>query len=430
MKDGKSADDDGLSAEHFKNGPLLLFIKLSSLFNSMLSHGFVPRQFRYGTIIPIIKDKNGNASDVNNYRGITISPLISKIFERVLKDLFSQFLGSSSYQFGFKGGSSTSHALYCLSETVNYYIDYGSRVFCSFLDASKAFDRLIHSGLFIKLIDRKLPKSFLDVLINWYNGLQCRVKWGSFYGDWFLISAGVRQGGILSPDFYNIYVDDLIRMLQESKVGCYISDIFAAAIFYADDMCVVASSLRGLQKLLELCSAYCSEWDICLNVKKTKNLYFGKKLSFNFKPVLNGIPIEWVKEWKYLGVTLKSGPRFNCSIIERVKAFYRSLNSILRIEGHSDDMLMLQLIEAHCTPILTYAIEIVHVTNRDERRSLRVAYNSVYRKLFGYRIFESVTDLQHFLKRPTWEELVDQRRSGFLKRARLCDCASLVRAFC
>ena len=166
MKDGKSVDDDGLCAEHFKNGPLLLYIKLTSLFNCMLRHGFVPYQFRFGTITPIIKDKNGNVSDVNNYRGITISPLSSKIFERVLKCLFSKFLTSSSYQFGFKGGSSTSHALYCLSKTINYYIDHGSRVFCSFLDASKAFDRLIHSGLFIKLVERKTPKIFLDVLIN------------------------------------------------------------------------------------------------------------------------------------------------------------------------------------------------------------------------------------------------------------------------
>ena len=429
MKDGKSADDDGLSAEHFKNGPLLLFIKLTSLFNSMLSHGFVPYQFRFGTITPIIKDRNGNASDVNNYRGITISPLISKIFERVLKGIFSKFLSSSPYQFGFKEKSSTSHALFSLSETVNYYIDHGSRVFCSFLDASKAFDRLIHSGLFIKLIERQTPKSFLDILIYWYKNLQCRVKWNGFLGDWFLITAGVRQGGILSPDFYNIYVDDLIRILRESKVGCHISNLFAAAIFYADDMCVLAPSLRGLQKLLDLCNAYCIEWDICLNVKKTKNLYFGKKLSFSFRPTLNGVPIDWVTEWKYLGVTLKSGPRFNCSVTERVKAFYRSLNSLLRIEGRSDDM-MLQLIETHCTPILTYAIEIVHVANRDERRSLRVAYNSVYRKIFGYRVFESVTVLQHSLKRPTWEELVNQRRLGFLKRAGSCDRTTLVRAFC
>ena len=430
MKDGKSTDDDGLGAEHFKNGPLVLFIKLTSLFNCMLAHGYVPKQFRFGTITPIIKDKNGNPGDVNNYRGVTISSMVSKIFERILKMLFSDVLSSSSYQFGFKSGSSTSHALFCLSKTIDYYIDHGSRVFCSFLDASKAFDRLIHSGLFLKLIERNTPKIFLDILITWYDGLQCRVKWDGFYGNWFHITAGVRQGGILSPDFYNIYVDKLIYILQKSGVGCHISNIFAAALFYADDMCVLSPSLRGLQKLLDICSNYCAEWDICLNAKKTKNMFFGKNKSFDFRPTLNNVPIEWVREWKYLGVTLKSGVRFGCSITERVKSFYRSFNSILRIDGRSNDMILLQLIETHCVPILSYAIEIVEVANRDERRSMRVAYNSIFRKLFGYRSFESVTNLQHSLKRHTWEELSEKRRAGFLRRARMCSPDTLIRAFC
>ena len=430
LKNGKSADDDDISAEHLKNGPLILFVKLTSLFNVMLSHGFVPRQFRFGTIIPIIKDKNGDAGDVNNYRGITISPIISKAFERVLKNLFKNFLSSSSYQFGFKGGSSTSHALFCLQNTIDYYIDHGSKVYCSFLDASKAFDRLIHSGLYIKLIERNVPRVFLDILISWYTGLQCRVKWNNYHGSWFKISAGVRQGGILSPDFYNIYVDDLICKLRKSKIGCHISGIFAAALFYADDMCVLSPSLRGLQKLLDICSDYCSEWDICLNAKKSKNMCFGKGIQFRFHPTLNGVPIEWVEQWRYLGVVLQSGPRFGCSVTERVKAFYRSLNSILRIEGRSDDLILLQLIETHCVPILTYAIETVIVANRDERRSMRVAYNATFRKLFGYRQFESVTNLQHTLNRSTWEELVEERKIGFLKRARKCDDGTLVRAFC
>ena len=430
MKDGKSSDDDRLSAEHFKNGPLILFIKLASLFNHMLAHGHVPKQFRFGTITPIIKDKHGNQGDVNNYRGITISPIISKIFERILKQLFSDVLGSSSYQFGFKGGQSTSHALFCLNKTIDYYIDHGSHVYCSFLDASKAFDRLIHSGLFLKLIQRNIPKLFLDILITWYDGLQCRVKWDGFYGDWFLVTAGVRQGGILSPNFYNIYVDELICILQQTGVGCYVSNVFAAALFYADDICVLSPSLRGLQKLLDACSAYCIQWDICLNAKKTKNMFFGKSKPINFCPELNGVPIEWVEHWKYLGVTLKSGARFGCSVTERVKSFYRALNSILRIEGRSNDMILLQLIESHCVPILSYAIEIVVVANRDERRSMRVAYNSIFRKIFGFRYFESVSNLQHSLNRPTWEELVERRRTGFLKRASSCREDTLVRAFC
>ena len=98
---------------------------------------------------------------------------------------------------------------------------------------------------------------------------------------------------------------------------------------------------------------------------------------------MNGSQITFESEWKYLGVVLRSGTRFGCSIVERVKSFYKSLNSILRVEGRSNDMVMLRLIEAHCIPILCYAIEMTDVANRDERRSLRVAYNAVFRKLFG-----------------------------------------------
>ena len=151
MKEGKCADEDGLTAEHFQNAPLFLFIRVTNLFNLMMRHSFIPEQFRLGFMTPIIKDNQGNHGDVSNYRGITISPIISKIFEHVLKLVFYNHLSTCSYQFGFKKKNSTAHALYCLKESVNYYIDNGSRVFCSFLDASKAFDRLVHLGLFIKL---------------------------------------------------------------------------------------------------------------------------------------------------------------------------------------------------------------------------------------------------------------------------------------
>ena len=236
--------------------------------------------------------------------------MASKLFEHVLKSLFSQHLNTSSLQFGFKSKSSTNHALFCLRQTINYYIDHGSRVFCSYLDASKAFDRLVHSGLFLKLVERDTPKRFIDILVSWYNGLQCRVKWDNHFSDWIAVTAGVRQGGVLSPDFYGIYVDKLIHILKSSGIGCYISERFAAALFYADDMCILAPSIRGLQKLLDICSKYCCDWDIGLNPKKTKNMYFGKATELNHKTTLNGMIVDWVPEWKYLGVVLRSGAHF------------------------------------------------------------------------------------------------------------------------
>ena len=72
--------------------------------------------------------------------------------------------------------------------------------------------------------------------------------------------------------------------------------------------------------------------------------------------------------------------------------------------------------ESHCVSILTYDIDVIHVADRDERRRLRVAYNSIYCKLFDYRPWESVTELQRALGRPTWEELVERRRKNFRDR--------------
>ena len=145
-------------------------------------------------------------------------------------------------------------------------------------------------------------------------------------------------------------------------------------------------------------------------------LLFGSSVS-NLCPLfLDGKKLEWVENWKYLGVTLQSHRSFNCAIDEKLCSFYKCLNAIMRIEGHSNELVMLQLLEAHCLPILTYAIEVLHVADSEIRRKLRVAYNAIFRKIFQYRYTESLSELQKFLCRPTWEELLERRRSKFRQK--------------
>ena len=287
---------------------------------------------------------------------------------------------------------------------------------------------ILESGLFLKFLDRQIPKIFIDIIITWYDGLLCRVKWDGHFSEWFDVSAGVRQGGVLSPDFYGIYVDELICILKSSNVGCYVLEKFAAALIYADDMAILAPSLRGLQKLLLLCESYCIEWDIKLNPGKTKNLSFGAKSQPSCSLQLNGSSIEWVTKWKYLGVTLLHGPKFGCCVDDTLKKFYRAANAILRVDGRSDDVIMLRLLETHCVSVLSYAIEIVHVADRRKRSKMRVAYNSIFRKLFNYTWRESVTALQHALGRPTWEELISNRAVSFENKCRKMPIDSLARA--
>ena len=94
------------------------------------------------------------------------------------------------------------------------------------------------------------------------------MRWGDTLSEWFFIEAGVRQGGILSPTLYCIYVDSLVNILKDAGVGCYVRESFLSILLYADDMCLIAPSLKGLQRLLHLTENFCSIWDVMLNPQK------------------------------------------------------------------------------------------------------------------------------------------------------------------
>ena len=158
-----------------------------------------------------------------------------------------------------------------------------------------------------------------------------------------------------------------------------------------------------------------------------KNIFFGKGSPPTCLLTLNGSSIQWVDKCKYLGVTLIQGPRFGCCVDETLKKFYRAANAVLRVDGHSDDIIMLNLLETHCVSVLSYVIEVVDIVDRRQRSKMRVAYNSIFRKLFGYSWRESVTDLQHALGRPTWEELISTRKTNFLAKFQYLPDNSLVR---
>ena len=169
----------------------------------MLTHGYVCHDFLNGVVVPIVKDESGDVSSVNNYRPLTLSSTPCQLFERCLFNKFSSFLVTDDRQFGFKKDHSTSHAMYCLKKCVDYFVENGSRVFVSFMDCSKAFDRVNHGVLFNKLIARGLPLCFVQIIVYWYSNLSSKCRWGDIMGDSFLVPSGVRQGGILSPYLFS-----------------------------------------------------------------------------------------------------------------------------------------------------------------------------------------------------------------------------------
>ena len=109
-----------------------------------------------------------------------------------------------------------------------------------FLDASKAFDRVNHSLLFDKLCTRGVPFYLIRLLVYWYEHQRMCVRWGGVYSSSFTVTNGVRQGGILSPYLFNVYVDDLSVKLDSCHVGCYFSGGCINHIMYADDLVIMS----------------------------------------------------------------------------------------------------------------------------------------------------------------------------------------------
>jgi len=126
--------------------------------------------------------------------------------------------------------------------------------YCAFIDASKAFDKVLHNGLFVKLLQKRVSVKFVRILQNWYSKLFASVLWNGLLGNIFPILCGVEQVGVLPPLLFFVYVDDLIRELRLSSYGAYVGNLSVGTIFYADDICLMSGSCFGLQKLLDICS--------------------------------------------------------------------------------------------------------------------------------------------------------------------------------
>ena len=393
LKTGKSSSGD-IKPEHVLYGSITLLIHLHLLFNALLQHGFVVSDFLQGIITPIVKDTQGDLSDCSNYRGITIGCLFSKMFEIGLDGKCLPFLSSDNLQFGFKKKTSTSHALFVLKSTVDHFTENRSNVYAAFLDCTKAFDRISHHGLFIKLMEREVPLVYLLVIIYWHLSMICRVKWSNEYSENFSVPLGTKQGGVMSPRFFAVYIDDMIILLRKCGVGCYLIDLFIGCILFADDLALLAPSRTALQKLITICESYCSKFCLTFNAKKSKIMIFGRADFTNVKPLhLNNANVDFITEWKYLGTTVTSGKSLSFSARTDISAFYRAANSVLNVLTDAQENILMSLLYTNCIPIISYACSVKTYSSSD-MTDCNTAINSVVRKIFGFEQRQSVRFLR------------------------------------
>ena len=209
---GTACGADGITVEHVIFAHPVLISILLRLFRLMYLSSTVPTSFCQSYVVPVPKNKdNAFVKCVDDFRAISINSVLAKIFEFCLLEKFKQFLSTRDQQFGFKKSHGTSCAVFTLRKVIDHYVERGSTVNICTLDISKAFDKIDHNLLLMKLMDRKLPAKFIDLLDYWLSHSTGRVKWCDLLSDSYKFHCGVRQGSCLSPALFQFLLMTLLK---------------------------------------------------------------------------------------------------------------------------------------------------------------------------------------------------------------------------
>ncbi len=156
-----------------------------------------------------------------------------------------------------------------MMETVHCYNFNRSNVYVSLLDATKAFDRVKYCKLFRELSNRQMSPLVIRLLMYMYTNQRLWVRWGDEMSRQFGVVNGVKQGGVLSPLLFAVYIDGLLIRLEETGVGCHMGICFIGALAFADDLNLLAPTLSGLKILIDVCEKYAKEFNIKFNGSKS-----------------------------------------------------------------------------------------------------------------------------------------------------------------
>ena len=202
-----------------------------------------------------------------------------------------------------------------------------------------------------------------------YTGNQVRVLWAGLASDYFAVRNGVKQGGVISPILFCIYIDDLLKRLSLSCVGCYIGMSFVGALAYADDIVLIAPTPNATRKLLAVCDDFAAQYDIVFNAEKSKflvvishNRRFMSADMRTCKLYINGKLIENVNHYSHLGHIINSDFSDDEDIIIRRNSFVGQVNNLLCFFNKQDILIKLKLFQSYCSSF--YGCELWSLSNR------------------------------------------------------------------
>ena len=302
MKSKKAEGVDGIPAEFWKAIDDEGINEVVKLCRKMYKQGKWPEEFTKSIVIPIPKKQN--AMDCGDYRTISLIPHASKILLKILTKRIENKAKDyiSETQFGFRKGVGTREAIGTMRMLCQRTLEHDKEIYVCFVDFEKAFDRVKW---------RKLMDVLKDIGVDWrdrrliselYMQQEAVIRLEGEMTRSAIIGRGVRQGCLLSPILFSIYVESMMKEAMEgSEDGVKVGGYLLQDVRFADDQAMVDSSEAGLQRTMSRLEQTASVYDMKINIKKTKVMRIcrtgGKKMHI----AINGQQVEQVQHFQYLG---------------------------------------------------------------------------------------------------------------------------------
>ena len=355
---------------------------LRDLINRSLAEGIFPNFCKIARVVPVFK--SGSSSSLGNYRPISILPIFSKIFEKIVHKQLSDYLFFNNIlnpnQYGFRKNRSTADAIVDMTQYIYDNLDQGETVISFFLDFSKAFDTVDHDILLYKLH----LYGIRDIALNWFHSyLSGRLQYVSlddFNSQVHLIDRGVPQGSILGPLLFLIFINDFPSCSNFFKFTLFADDSTLSCKFNntsADSMC--------LQLEAELCII--NDWlnsnRLKLNSDKSHFICFSYRKNVTMRSIKMGDNfINEVNNTKFLGLILDKNLNFREHISHISNKCSKSIGILFRLNSYLPTKILKALYSSMILPYLNYSIEAWFGAARTDSNKIFVLQKKSIRAIF------------------------------------------------
>ena len=373
LKRKKAVGVDKFPSGMIKDAASVLAGPLTFLINMSIETGLVPSDWKIAKVIPVFK--SGKKSDLDNYRPISVLPILSKLLEKFVHKQLIDHLEKNcmlfSFQFGFRSKRSTELAVTLLTDHIRKEAGKGSLTGAIFVDLSKAFDTVSHSSLLNKLPSFGIHGTELNWFTDYLFNRRQFVQSNGCASDITPVFGGVPQGSIIGPLLFIMHFNAAHTVLQNSKI-----------ITYADDTVIFVSGssldeVEGkLNNDLQHLKAWFDENELLVNLKKgkTESMIFGtakrlgKTEKKEMKVEVNGTSIAGTLSYKYLGVHLDQTLNFATHFDKIYKKATGRLNLLRRIRSSIDSASAEKIYRTMIMPVFGYC------------GSLSLGWSSSYKK--------------------------------------------------